>query len=49
MQPTNKPQCQAAREFILAMHAKRAGTITEEEYEKAGQKLNGAIQIWGKP
>ena len=49
MQPTNKPQCQAARDFIMALHAERKGEITKAQLDKVGKNLNGAIQLWGKP
>lgn len=49
MTPTAKPQSQEARKFIEALHAHRRGEITREQLDAQGQKLNGAVQLFGKP
>ena len=49
MQPTNKPQAIAARNYVEAMHMHARGEITREELDKIGQVLNGSIQLFGKP
>jgi hypothetical protein len=49
MEKTNKPQCQAARDFIMALHAKAAGKITEKDLREAGDNLDRMVEIHGKP
>lgn len=49
MTPSTKPQCNAARAYIEALHAHKAGTITTAERDAIGEKLNASIREHGKP
>lgn len=49
MTPSNKPQCNAARAYIEALHAANRGEITEAEKQAAGDHLNAMIDQHGKP
>lgn len=49
MQPTNKPQAIAARNYVEAMHMHARGEITREQLDEVGRILNGSIARFGKP
>lgn len=46
---TDKPQCLAARAYVEALHARRAGEATEAQVQAAGAALNAAVAHHGKP
>jgi hypothetical protein len=46
---TTKPQAIAARAFIEAMHARRAGAMSDEQVAAVGANLNATIAFHGKP
>lgn len=47
--PSEKPQCNAARAYIEALHAEKRGDITATELNAAGSHLNAMLDQHGKP